>query len=304
MTAKGPFRSGFVAIVGRPNAGKSTLMNRLVGTHVAIVSPVSQTTRHQIKGVMNGDGFQVVFVDTPGLHKPQDPLGDSLNRRVRSALSDVDVVVHVLDASVPIGTGDRYTARAVASGASGLPRLLVLSKVDLLEGGAKKALATAKESRLGEYQRTLAVSATEGLGLDELAKALVEALPEGPMYFPGDMVTDQPLGQRIAEVIREAVLVRTREEVPHSVAVEVTDIEKRPKGGLTDVNATIVVDTESQKGIIIGKAGSMLKTVGTAARPLVEELVGGRVYLRLVVRCRRHWRDDPALLKRFGYADG
>jgi GTP-binding protein Era len=279
-------------------------MNRLVGTHVAIVSPVSQTTRHQIKGVMNGDGFQVVFVDTPGLHKPQDPLGDSLNRRVRSALSDVDVVVHVVDASVPIGTGDRYTARAIASGASGRPRLLVLSKVDLVKGGAKHALAAARDGGLGDYLRTLAVSSTEGYGLDALTKVLVGELPEGPMYFPDDMVTDQPLAQRIAEVIREAVLVRTREEVPHSVAVEVTDIEKRSKGGLTDVTATIVVDTESQKGIIIGKAGSMLKAVGSAARPLVEELVGGRVYLRLVVRCRRHWRDDPALLRRFGYSDG
>lgn len=304
MSAKTSFRSGFVAIVGRPNAGKSTLMNRLVGTHVAIVSDVSQTTRHQIRGVMNGDGYQVVFVDTPGLHKPQDPLGDSLNRRVRSALADVDVVVHVVDASVPIGSGDRYAARAITSGAPGLPRFLVLSKIDLVKGGAKEALAGAERGGLGDYQRTFAVSATEGYGLDALAKALAGALPQGPMYFPEDMVTDQPLAQRIAEVIREAVLVRTREEVPHSVAVEVTDIEKRPKGGLTDVQATIVVDTPSQKGIIIGKAGSMLKAVGSAARPLVEELVGGRVYLRLVVRCRRHWREDPALIKRFGYSDG
>lgn len=297
------FRSGFVALVGRPNAGKSTLMNRLVGTHVAIVSATPQTTRHQIRGVMNLPGAQVVFVDTPGLHKPLDPLGKSLNRRVRQALEDVDVVLHLIDASARIGGGDRFAGRAARSAGGGPPLLLVLNKVDAVEGGAKAALAAAQEAGLEGYGERLCVSALTGEGADELVEAIVRRLPDGPRLYPEDMVTDQPLEHRIGEAVREAVLTRVREEVPHAVAVHVTDVSRRAAGDLTDVEADIIVDRESQKGILVGKGGAMLKAVGTEARPHVEAMVGGPVFLRLRVRCKKHWRDDVSLLRRFGYAD-
>lgn len=298
------FRSGFVALIGRPNAGKSTLLNRLVGEHVAIVAATPQTTRHQIRGVMNLDGAQVVFVDTPGLHKPKDPLSESLNRRVTGALRDVDVICHLVDASVVIGSGDAFVANAIRSVAKSAPCLLLLTKVDLVEGGPAAASAAAQRAGLTGYDEVLPISAVAQVGLDETAAAIVSRLPEGPAYYPSEMTTDQPLAQRVGEMVREAVLARVREELPYEVAVQVTEIAKRPKGRLTDIEATVVVDRESQKGIIIGKGGATLVAIGTAARPAIEELVGGPVYLRLSVRTRRHWRQDASLIKRFGYSDG
>lgn len=297
-------RSGFVAVVGRPNAGKSTLVNRLVGEHVAIVSATAQTTRHEIRGVATLPCAQIVFVDTPGLHKPRDPLGEALNRRVEHALGDVDLVLHVVDASVPIGRGDVFVSEAADRLAPVTPRVLALSKIDRVNGGGPAASAAAEAAGLGGYDAVAPVSGLSGEGIDGLVDVLIERLPEGPRYYPAKMVTDQPMETRIGELVREAVLVRVREEVPHEVAVQVTGISKRPSGALTDVEATVVVDRQSQKGIIIGKRGSMLTAIGTAARPAVEALIGGPVYLRLVVRCRRHWRDDPSLLRRFGYSDG
>lgn len=296
-------RCGFVAVVGRPNSGKSTLVNRLVGERVTIVSPMPQTTRYGVKGVVNLPDAQVVLLDTPGLHKPRDPLGELLNKRVREALGDADLVWHLVDASVPIGSGDLFTHEAIRSAAASTERVLVLTKVDLVSGGGPAALAAADEAGLTDYAARLPVSAVTDEGLAELVAEAVSRLPQGPRYFPEGMTTDQPHDRRIAELIRQEVLVRVREEVPHAVAVEVSEVGRRKGSDLADVFADIVVERESQKGILVGKGGRMLKEIGTAARASIEELVGGRVNLQLRVRCRAHWRDDISLLRRFGYAD-
>ncbi|MDP2181411.1 MAG: GTPase Era [Actinomycetota bacterium] len=293
--------SGFVALVGRPNAGKSTLVNAVVGAKVAITSDTPQTTRHRLRAVLDRDDAQAILVDTPGLHKPHDALGEELNRSALKALSDVDVACFVVDASKPVGRGDEWVAKHVAAARSA--RVLVVTKADLVD----QATVTRQidvASALAKFDDALAVSAKTGFNVDGFADTVIGLLPQGPRYFPRDMATDQPVEVMVAEFIREKVLRTTRDEVPHAVGVALEDMVFEEKRDLTTIYAVIFVERESQKGIIVGKGGEMVKRVGTEARADLERLLGSRVYLDLVVKVRRNWRRDASQIRRFGYGEG
>jgi GTP-binding protein Era len=292
-----PFRSGFVSIVGRPNVGKSTLLNAFVGRKVAITSEVPQTTRNAIRGVLTGDAWQVVFVDTPGLHKPRTLLGEQLNEVVRGTLRDVDAIVFMLDARQPVGTGDRFVAAEVLG--SGTPALCAVNKMDAVpHADLVRQLAAAQA--LGTWKEIIPISAKTGRNVPELQELLVGLLPEGPKYYPDDAWTDQPRDLLLAEIVREKALELTREEVPHSIAVVIDEVAERADG-LVQIDATVFVERESQKGIVIGKGGEMLKTIGTRARRELERLLGAKVFLRLHVKVAKEWQRDPKILQRLGY---
>jgi len=289
-------RSGFVALAGRPNAGKSTLVNAIVGEKVAIVSDKPQTTRRAIRGVADGDGWQLVLVDLPGVQRPRDALTERMQRRVERELEEADAALVVLNGDEGVGgPGDRFIAAAVSQAT--VPVILAVNKVDRLDT-ARTAAALAAASELAPDAEVFPVSARTGAGVGPLVEHLVSVLPEGPAYFPGGQSSDQPEHVLLAELIREQVLSRARQEVPHSVEVQVEDIE--PGEGLTTVRALIWVETESQKGILIGAGGRMVKAIGTAARKEIARHLGGRVHLELNVRVRRRWRADDALLDRLG----
>ncbi len=290
-------RSGFCSIVGRPNVGKSTLLNALVGVPVAITTPVPQTTRRAVRGVLHDEGVQVVFVDTPGLHKARTLLGSRLNEVARDAVADVDVLLFVVDAASGVGRGDQFVAELLAEHAD--RTIAVANKVDRLSK-ADQLPALDAVSRLGDWAEIVPVSARDGVGVDVVRRLIVERMPEGPPYFPADQVTDQPVEQRIAERIREQAIIRMREEVPHSVAVVVDELLPG-SGEVTVVHATIFVERESQKGIVIGKRGAVLRDIGTDARPAIEALLDARVYLELRVKLLKDWQGDPRALNRLGY---
>jgi GTPase len=285
------FRSGFVAVAGRPNVGKSTLVNTIAGGKVAIVSDKPQTTRRRIAAVVNGDGYQLVLTDLPGFQRPRDALTERMQRTVDASLEDVDAHLLVLAADEAIGSGDRFVAERLF--ASGRPVVIALNKVDRLKPG-HIATQMKAAAALGDFHALHPVSAKTKEGVGELRSDLVYLLPEGPAYFPAGQRTDLTLEERVAEVIREKALHLTREEVPHAITVEVEEIE----GGR--VRALIYVETESQKGIVVGKKGAMVREIGTRARPEVEALVGGRVFLELQVKVRPKWRRDPRMLERLG----
>jgi GTPase len=290
------FRSGFVGVVGRPNVGKSTLVNALVGQKVAIVSDKPQTTRRGIRGVLTTDDHQIVFTDTPGFHKPRTLLGARLNDVVSASVEGVDVVVHVVDAAAGVGRGDAFVFGRQVAPHDG-PKLCAVNKVDRLRHHEiVPQLAAAAE--LGEYDEILPVSARTGAGLAELLEVIASRLPEGPPLYPEGEVTDQALEERLAELIREQAIQATREEVPHSIAVVVEELER--EGDLTRVFASLLVERDSQKGIVIGRGGSMLRTIGTAARPELEGILGTRVYLDLRVKVLKEWQRDPKALDRLG----
>lgn len=290
-------RSGFVALVGRPNAGKSTLMNACMGTKMAITSPVAQTTRRRMCGVVRREGLQIVFVDTPGIHKPQDSLGSELNKSALSELSDVDVLCFLIDASKPVGKGDAWIAERVAK--SPAKRILVLTKADLAspELVAKQVEAACE---LVAFDDVIVLSATEGFNVDGFIDLVASYLPEGPEWFPEGMATDIPDETVVAEFVREKVLLRTREEVPHSVGVVCDEFER--KRDLLRLHCTIYVERDGQKGIIIGKKGALLKAIGTDARRDLEQIFGCRVYLELDVRVQKNWRTDVREIRRLGYS--
>lgn len=291
------FRSGFVAVLGRPNVGKSTLVNALVGQKVAIVSDKPQTTRHGIRGILTGRDHQVVFTDTPGFHKPRTLLGERLNRVVEASVEGVDAVVLVVDAAAGVGRGDAYVYRSQLASLS-RPRLCAVNKVDRLRRqGVLAQLGAAAD--LGRFDEIVPVSARTGEGVGLLRDLVVERLPEGEPLYPPDEVTDQPLELRVAEVIREKALDLTREEVPHSIAVMVEEVDR--EDGLVRVGATVLVERDSQKGIVIGKGGSMLRAIGTRAREELELLFAAKVFLELRVKVLREWQRDPAALARLGY---
>ncbi len=298
MSQREPFRSGFVALVGRPNVGKSTLLNRLVSAKVAIVTDKPQTTRHQIRGVLTLADAQIVFVDTPGLHKSQDHLGDQLNLNVKRALRDVDVALVLVDAAAGVGRGDEFVAAEV--GRSPAKALLALNKVDAVDGAVRDE-QFSKAAALGVFEGPIAISAVDGTGIDKLVRAVVGLLPPGPKYYPDEDVSDQPIEVMVAELIREKALTLTREEVPHSIGVDVESIAKRKGRSLFDVDAAIVVERPSQKGIVIGKGGALIREIGQLARPEVETLLGAQVYLSLKVKVRKDWRKDERSLRAFGY---
>jgi GTPase len=284
-------RSGFVAVAGRPNVGKSTLVNALVGEKVAITSRVPATTRRRIFGVANGPDYQLALIDLPGFQRPLDTLTERMQKTVDESFEDVDLVLLVVDAREHIGSGDRFVARRVFDLAK--PIVIALNKIDRLKRGHVLAQMKAA-SELGAFHALHPVSAKTKEGVGELRSDLVSLLPEAPMYFPREQSTDLPLEERVAEVVREKALHLTREEVPHAVTVEVEEIAEKV------VRANLYVETESQKGILVGKRGAMVREIGTRARPEVEALVGHPVFLELLVKVRPKWRRDPRLLERLG----
>ena len=293
--------SGFVALVGRPNAGKSTLVNALVGVKVAITSNTPQTTRHRLRAVLDRDDAQIVLVDTPGLHKPVDALGEEVNRSSILAAADVDVIALCIDATASVGSGDRWVAKRVASGKR--PVVLVLTKADAAdEATIARQLARARE--LVTPVAEVVLSAKTGLNLEGFVAAVVPLLPPGPRYFPRDMTTDQPLEVMLAELVREKALRMTRDEVPHAVGVALDELEYDSARDFHIVRATIYVERESQKGIIIGKGGEVVRAIGTDARADMERLLGTGVHLDLRVKVKKDWRRDSTQIRRFGYGEG
>jgi GTPase len=289
-------RAGFVALAGRPNVGKSTLLNRLVGEKVAIVSNRPQTTRRAIRGIATHDDWQMVMVDLPGVQRPRDPLTERMQARMQRELSESDAALLVLNGQQGVGPGDRFIAGAIAS--AGVPAVVAVNKVDILDHGQTAASLEAAAALPLEAE-IFPVSALAGAGVPELVEELVRLLPEGPFLYPPEERTDLPERVRLAELIREQVLARTREELPHAVEVEVDEIEER-EDGLLLVVARLWAETDSQKGILIGKGGKMVRAIGTAARQEIERLTGKRVHLDLSVRVRKGWRADEGLLDRLG----
>lgn len=290
-------------MVGRPNAGKSTLTNALVGSKVAITSDTPQTTRHRLRAVVDSDEAQVVIVDTPGMHKPHDALGEELNRSALKALEDVDVVAMLVDATKAVGGGDRWVAEHVAKARGAGYRILVLTKADIASAEqVDRQLETART--LVAWDEEVVLSAAEGFNLEGFLSAVIAHLPEGPRWFPKDMPTDQSLEVMVAEFIREKILRSTFDEVPHAVGVVVEEITAEPKHDLTRIWAVIYVERDSQKGIIIGKGGEMIKRIGTQARHDLERLLGSKVHLELTVKVKKDWRRDASQIRRFGYGEG
>jgi GTP-binding protein Era len=284
-------KSGFIAVAGRPNVGKSTLVNALCGGKVAIVSDKPQTTRRRIFGIANADDYQLILADLPGFQKPLDTLTERMQQTVDSAFEDVEGVLFVLSARERIGAGDRFIASRVY--ALGIPVVIALNKVDRLKGGHIAAQMQAA-ANLGDFHALHPVSAKTGDGVGELRDELVGLLPEGPLYFPQEQRTDLPVELQIAELVREKALWLTRDEVPHSISVEVQDFDENV------LRANILVETDSQKQILVGKGGAMVREIGTRARPEIEAILGQKVYLELVVKVRPRWRRDAATLERLG----
>ncbi|MDR1634737.1 MAG: GTPase Era [Bifidobacteriaceae bacterium] len=294
MRSEAGFRSGFVAVVGRPNVGKSTLTNALVGEKVAITSSRPETTRRQIRGIIDRDGYQVVLVDTPGLHRPRTLLGQRLNDLVREALADVDVAVVCLPADQPVGPGDRFLLAALPER---VVRVAAVTKIDKV---ARPALAAklVEVDTLADWRALVPVAAAAGPGgpgVAELSAVLGAAMPPGPRWYPDGAPTDTPLEIRIAELVREAALEQVRDELPHSVAVVVDELE------LPKIHVSLFVERDSQKGIVIGRRGAGLKTIGSQARPQIEALVGRKVFLEIQVKVAKEWQRDPKALRRLGF---
>jgi GTP-binding protein Era len=293
------FKSGFVAVLGRPNVGKSTLVNRLVGAKVSITSSRPQTTRGPIRGVRNGPGYQAIFVDTPGSQKPRDTLRSRMQQQVLDSLSESDIVLVLFDVEGVkngLGTGDRYVTRIVAE--SGTPTIACVNKVDLLRDSTRVLPVIEEISTLADFEDTFLLSAKEGLNVEPLMETVVGLLPPGPHYFPEGAFTDYPESLILAEYIREKALNVLREEVPHAIAVEIDQVER--KDNVTVVYAIIHVERSSQRMIVLGKNGKTIKQIGTEARRDVERLLGARIYLDLKVKVSPGWRNDPRFLERLG----
>lgn len=291
-------RAGFVALVGRPNVGKSTLLNRIVGTKVAIVSARPQTTRRAIRGIATGEDWQLVLVDLPGSQRPRDVLTERMQRRTERELRDSDAALVLLNGEQAVGPGDRFIAAAVT--AAGIPCVVAVNKVDALDHPRTvAALSAAAGLELPPEAEIFPISARTGAGIEPLLEALVALVPEGPYLYPPAEPTDLPAEIRLAELVREQVLARTREELPHAVEAEVEEVEERP-GGAVVVHAHLWAESDSQKSILVGRGGAMVRAIGTAARREIERLIARRVHLDLTVRVRRDWRRDEALLDRLG----
>lgn len=294
-----PTRAGMIALAGRPNAGKSTLVNAIVGEKVAIVSDRPQTTRREVRGVLTEGASQLALVDLPGSQRPRDAMTERMQKGVIRAITDCDGALFVLNGEQKSGGGDRYLAELIVR--SGVPAITAVNKIDLLtKGRTAEALVAAAEFAPGEI---FPVSARTGEGVQELTRALLEMLPESPFLFDPEEATDQPLALRVAELVREQALVRTRHELPHALEVQVEAIEHGETAGgeeITRVDAQIWVETDSQKAIVIGSGGKMIKAIGAGARPALEDLMGQRIHLELKVNVRRGWRRDDALLDRLG----
>lgn len=295
------FKSGFVTLIGRPSSGKSTLLNALMGKKLAIASPTAQTTRHRFRAVHTTDTHQMIIVDTPGVHKPHDTLGEELNTTALKSLDGIDVVAFLLDSSAPFGKGDEWIIEQLKS--FNMPKVLVLSKIDLvtpeqLEEQRFKAVSA------GDWSDVVELSSTTGQNLDLFSSTIEKYLPVGPLWFPTDMETDQPVEVIIAEFIREKILLTMHDEVPHAVGVVVEDMEYNRRKNIERIYASVYVERDSQKGIIIGKGGNAIKEIGSQARKDLETLLGKKVFLDLQVKVRKNWRRDLNQIRRFGYGEG
>ncbi len=293
-------KSGFIAVIGRPNVGKSTLINRIVGQKVAIVSSKPQTTRSRILGILTREDAQAIFVDTPGLHRPRHKLGQMMVATATNAIPDADVVLFVVDVSSPPTDEDRVIGRRLRE-QTDAPVILVLNKMDLLPAAKVKPHTEAYWEVAPYHQEWMMTVATRGKNLDKLLTLTIAALPEGPRYYPGDQVTDQTEREIASELIREQILRHTRQEIPHAVAVVVEEFKER-ENDVIYIGANVFVERDSQKGIIIGRKGQMLRQIGSAARQEIERMTGGRIYLDLWVKVRKGWRRDERELRRLGYS--
>ena len=293
------FHSGFVSIIGRPNVGKSTLLNLLTGEKIAIVSDKPQTTRNRIQSIVTGDNYQVIFIDTPGIHTPKSKLGNFMVKSAENALNEVDCILFLIEPDKKCGPGDASIIERLKNVKT--PVFLIINKIDTVEKeDILQVIETYKE--LYDFTEIIPISARERENLDSLTKAVRDILPKGPMYFPEDMVTDQPEKQICAEIIREKLLHNLEDEIPHGIAVEIMSLKKRADKNMVDMEATIYCEKDSHKGIIIGKSGAVLKKVGSDARRDIEMLLGSRVNLQLWVKVKKDWRDSDFLLRNFGYS--
>lgn len=294
-------KAGFIAIVGRPNVGKSTLINKLVAEKVAIVSDKAGTTRDNIKGILNVKDNQYIFIDTPGIHKPQHLLGEYMTNIAVNILKEVDIILFLIDASKAIGTGDMFVMDRINEN-SNKPKVLLVNKVDLISDKQKEEKLKEIEEKLGKFDKIIFASAMYSFGIAQLLEALDPYLEEGVKYYPDDMYTDMSTYRIITEIVREKILLKTRDEIPHSVAVEIIDVE-RNEGKKDEFNINIYVERDSQKGIIIGKNGKMLKEIGMEARKEIEDLLGEKIYLGLWVKVKDDWRKKKPFLKEMGYVE-
>lgn len=292
------FHSGFVSIVGRPNVGKSTLLNNVVGEKIAITSDKAQTTRNQIQGIYTTDKEQIVFIDTPGIHKPKHELGRFMVRTALSTLNEVDIVLFMVNVSEKMGPGDRFIMEKLKN--TSTPVFLVLNQIDLVHPDELLPIIEAYQNEM-DFAEIIPVSAINGNNVDRLLDVISSYLEEGPQYYPTEQVSDHPEYFIVSEFVREKILELTREEIPHSVAVITESMERTDDDDMIDIRVVINVERNSQKGIIIGKGGKMLKEVGIKARKDIERLLGSRVYLELFVKVENDWRDTPRDLSRFGY---
>ena len=294
-------KAGFIAIVGRPNVGKSTLINKMVAEKVAIVSDKAGTTRDNIKGILNVKDNQYIFIDTPGIHKPQHLLGEYMTNIAVNILKAVDIILFLIDASKTIGTGDMFVMDRINEN-SNKPKILLVNKVDLISDEQKEEKLKEIEEKLGKFDKIIFASAMYSFGIAQLLEALDPYLEEGVKYYPDDMYTDMSTYRIITEIVREKILLKTRDEIPHSVAVEIIDVE-RDEGKKDKFNINIYVERDSQKGIIIGKNGKMLKDIGMEARQEIENLLGEKIYLGLWVKVKDDWRKKKPFLKEMGYVE-
>lgn len=292
------FKSGFVTIIGRPNVGKSTLMNYLIGEKISIISNKPQTTRNTIQTILTKENYQIVFLDTPGIHKPKHKLGEYMVKMANKTLNEVDVILFLVTPDEAVGAGDKYIIDQLK--AVNTPVILVINKADAFknENIAKTIESYTKEFN---FKEVIPISALTGKNVDELVRLIVENLPEGPQYFPSDMITDQPEKFIVSEIIREKILKNLNEEVPHGTAVEIISMKEEKTSKLININATIYCEKDSHKAIIIGKGGLMLKKIGQSAREDIEALLGSKIYLELWVKVKKDWRDSPSTLRDLGY---
>ena len=295
---KETFKSGFVSIIGRPNVGKSTLMNQLIGEKVAIMSNKPQTTRNRIQTVLTTDDFQAVFIDTPGIHTPKNKLGEFMVKSAITTLNEVDVVFYLVEADPFIGKLDEEIIERLNH--IDTPVFLCINKIDSVS--KETVLETIDTYRKAyDFKEIIPISAYEGLNLEAILKTMPQYLPEGPQFFPSDMLTDQPERQIVAEIIREKALHLLDKEIPHGIAVEIETMKKREDSHVVDIEATIVCERDSHKRIIIGKQGQMIKSIGTKARYDIERFLGSKIYLTLWVKIKKNWRDSDFLIKNYGY---
>ncbi len=294
------FKSGFISIIGRPNVGKSTFLNRVIGQKIAIMSDKPQTTRNKVQGVLTMDDSQMIFIDTPGIHKPKHKLGEFMSKVSKNALREVDAIMFMVNAQQKLGAGDEYVIEMLKG--TKTPVFLIINKIDTIHPEEILKIVDQYKEKY-DFAEIVPISALQGNNVDNLLNTLKKYLPEGPQYYPADQVTDHPERFIISEMIREKALHLTRDEVPHSIAVEIEKIRRDEETDKVRVMASIIVERDSQKGIVIGKRGAMLKEIGTRARKDIENLLGSKVYLELWVKVQKDWRDRSSQLRDYGYRD-